>query len=102
MPLERHPYSTASCTSAAETGDKPEVSFGRVALPEGKLALPDEVVDWGHPAPEPRAVASAHTTPPKYTVSTSATYGKKVCCTQSQVLHWTLLEPQKMDTLVPI
>ena len=37
----------------------PEVSFGLEALPEGKLALPEEVVDCGQPAPEPRTGASA-------------------------------------------
>ena len=36
-------YCTVDCQCLA--GDKPEVSLGLDARPEGKLALPEEVVD---------------------------------------------------------
>ena len=42
-----------TCPKQQSVCSIPEVSLGLEALPEGKLALPDEVVDWGHPGAEP-------------------------------------------------
>jgi len=39
----------------------PAVSRAEDALAEGKVALPDEAIDWGQPpVPEPLAGTSAH------------------------------------------